>query len=303
MKRFFLAAFLAIALHGLLFWISPALFEKKILPKAPQRTVTLNLIARKAPSGPKASAPVTTPTHKAAPAITPAPKRTEPKTPPPKVEEIPVPEKVKPQNVEEEVTSVSKKTIPIPVNKVSPPPKKIEKPKKISDRRKKPIKTQPHPKPLTTVPAKKSVEIPPRVPEKGETPTSPLRNVVPSDKETGPAPNGASRTAVTNPSPSSSAPDGQETQRTKPSYKSNPPPEYPRTAKRRGYGGTVVLKVLVSEKGTVLQVKLSKSSGHLILDRAAEESVRTWTFEPGTIDARKVEMWVNVPVRFDLKPH
>ena len=194
------------------------------------------------------------------------------------------------------------KTIPIPVKKVSPPPKKIEKPKKTPDRRKKPIKTQPHPKPLPAVPAKKSAEIPPRVSEEREAPTSPFKNALPSDRETSPSPNQGSRAPVTNPSPSSSAPDGLESRRTEPSYKNNPPPEYPRTARRRGYDGTVVLKVLVSEKGTVMQVQLSKSSGHLILDRAAEESVRTWTFEPGAIGERKVEMWVNVPVRFDLKP-
>ena len=161
MKRFFLAAVLAIALHGLLLWISPGLFEKKILPKAHQRTVTFNLIARKAPSGPNASAPATNPKPKAVPAPTPASKKTAPKIPPPpKAEEIPVPERVKPRTVKEAVPPVPEKTIPIPVKKVSPPPKKIEKAKKTPDRRKKQVKTQPHPKPLPAVPAKKSAEIP-----------------------------------------------------------------------------------------------------------------------------------------------
>ena len=89
--------------------------------------------------------------------------------------------------------------------------------------------------------------------------------------------------------------------KTEPSYQNNPRPEYPRRARRRGYAGTVVLKVLVSEKGTVMQIQIAKSSGHGILDRAAEESVGRWTFEPGTIGDRKVEMWVNIPIRFDLK--
>ena len=89
--------------------------------------------------------------------------------------------------------------------------------------------------------------------------------------------------------------------RTEPSYQDNPPPEYPGKARRRRQAGTVILKVLVSEKGTVVEVRLSKSSGYDILDEAAEESVRKWTFEPGTMGAKKVEMWVNIPVRFDLK--
>ena len=300
MKRFFLAAVLALALHGLLFWTSPALLGKKKLPKALKQAVTLNLTTRKAPvSAPKPSTPAPVPT----PAQ--ATKQTEPKAPspppPPKAEKIPAPDKVKPQAAKKETPPIPEKATPTPIKKVSLPPKKIVKPKKKPDREQKPIKAVQAPKPLPPEPAKKSSETTPPVPEKIKMAAPPLKDMAKSEKETGPSLNQDNLTSVKALPLPSSASDGEEIKKTEPSYKNNPPPEYPGKARRRGYAGTVVLKVLVSENGIVMQVRLSKSSGYGILDRAAEESVSKWTFEPGAMGAKKVEMWVNVPVRFDLK--
>ena len=128
-----------------------------------------------------------------------------------------------------------------------------------------------------------------------------MKSTVPTDRGTGPSPNQESQKTAADQTLSSSAPEGREIEKTEPSYQNNPIPEYPRRARRRGYAGTVILKVLVSEKGTVLQIELAQSSGHGILDRAAMQSVEKWTFEPGAIGDRKVDMWVNIPVRFDLR--
>ena len=87
----------------------------------------------------------------------------------------------------------------------------------------------------------------------------------------------------------------------KPLYQKNPPPEYPRLARRRGYEGTVVLEVLVDEEGKVEDMRLFSSSKHDILDRAAMASVKEWLFQPGMRGDKPAEMWVRVPIRFQLK--
>ncbi len=87
----------------------------------------------------------------------------------------------------------------------------------------------------------------------------------------------------------------------RPLYRENPPPDYPRVARHRGYQGTVILEVLVDATGRVRQVKTAETSGHAVLDRAAEAAVATWRFEPGRRGADPMQMWVKVPVRFELR--
>jgi protein TonB len=87
----------------------------------------------------------------------------------------------------------------------------------------------------------------------------------------------------------------------KPLYRKNPAPAYPRKARRMGYEGIVMLKVLVDENGQVDDLMVLESSGYPILDHTALASVRKWLFEPGTEGGIKKKMWVRVPVRFRLK--
>ena len=86
-----------------------------------------------------------------------------------------------------------------------------------------------------------------------------------------------------------------------PLYKKSPPPGYPRIARRRGYEGTVIMQVLVGRNGRVKKLRIVQSSGHAVLDRAARTSVKNWQFEPGMRGDLKVDTWVKVPVRFQLK--
>ncbi len=87
----------------------------------------------------------------------------------------------------------------------------------------------------------------------------------------------------------------------RPIYRSNPSPKYPRIARIRGYEGNVLLDVLVNKDGKVHDLKIFRSSGYLLLDKAAISSVKYWLFEPGMIGDEKVDMWVRVPIRFELK--
>lgn len=87
----------------------------------------------------------------------------------------------------------------------------------------------------------------------------------------------------------------------RPKYKENPPPHYPRVARRGGYEGRTLLRVEVLENGRVGKIEIEESSGFEVLDRAALKSVKGWTFVPGTKNRRKIKQWVMVPVRFSLK--
>jgi protein TonB len=85
-----------------------------------------------------------------------------------------------------------------------------------------------------------------------------------------------------------------------PRYGENARPAYPQLARLRGYQGVVVLLVEVLADGRVGQVRIKRSVGHDILDRAALEAVRSWRFEPGRREGRAVTMSVEVPVRYVL---
>ena len=99
---------------------------------------------------------------------------------------------------------------------------------------------------------------------------------------------------------SSYASSGAGDQEAVPLYASNPPPEYPMQARRRGLQGVVTIEALIDTDGNVSDLRLFASSGYGILDKAALSSVRSWSFQPGTVGGRRKAMWVKVPVRFEL---
>lgn len=80
----------------------------------------------------------------------------------------------------------------------------------------------------------------------------------------------------------------------------NVPPPYPSAARRRGMEGLVKINVFVDINGKVKEQQLVQSSGYSILDKAALKAVRKWNFSPGIKDGRASEMWITVPVRFQL---
>lgn len=79
-----------------------------------------------------------------------------------------------------------------------------------------------------------------------------------------------------------------------------PPPKYPAAAQRRGLEGKVMLRVRVSPAGAVEGVELLSGSGAEILDEAAIQAVRGWTFRPAMRLGVAVAAVVDVPVRFRL---
>lgn len=83
----------------------------------------------------------------------------------------------------------------------------------------------------------------------------------------------------------------------------NMPPEYPKRARRRGYEGRVVIRVIVTPMGNVNSTEMVESSGHDILDRAAILAVRHWRFVPATQDGEPIIGIIDVPISFWLNQH
>jgi protein TonB len=63
----------------------------------------------------------------------------------------------------------------------------------------------------------------------------------------------------------------------------------------------VLLSVFVNPDGGVGELKVQRSSGFEILDKAALSAVRQWRFASGRRGETKVGMWVEVPIRFELQ--
>lgn len=88
--------------------------------------------------------------------------------------------------------------------------------------------------------------------------------------------------------------------RYQPNYRSNPPPVYPRIARKRGWEGTVQLLIQVSPDGRPGNISVKRTSGHDALDTAAIEAARKWTFIPARRGDKPVASSVVVPIHFNL---
>ncbi|PUA29543.1 MAG: hypothetical protein B0W54_02870 [Cellvibrio sp. 79] len=85
-----------------------------------------------------------------------------------------------------------------------------------------------------------------------------------------------------------------------PGYLRNPAPEYPELAVERGWEGTVILNVHVLGNGKPSSVEVKTSSGRNVLDSAAVQTVRRWSFVPAKQGETPVDSWVEVPIDFKL---
>lgn len=84
-------------------------------------------------------------------------------------------------------------------------------------------------------------------------------------------------------------------------YLKNPAPEYPQMAQRRGWEGTVLLRVEVLASGKPGQIQIQKSSGRDALDAAALAAVKRWSFVPAKQGDVAQAGWVSVPIDFKLR--
>ncbi len=78
-----------------------------------------------------------------------------------------------------------------------------------------------------------------------------------------------------------------------------PDPEYSEEARKAKYQGTVVLWMVVGADGRPQQVRVQRSLG-MGLDEKAIEAVRQWKFEPAKLNGQAVPVQINVEVNFRL---
>jgi protein TonB len=87
----------------------------------------------------------------------------------------------------------------------------------------------------------------------------------------------------------------------KPRYRVPPRPAvYPPRAIDLGQQGEVVVRVRLEPDGSAAEIRLWRSSGFNLLDRAALSAVHGWHFHPAMRGGRPVAAWVEIPVRFHL---
>ncbi|HEY6365946.1 MAG TPA: TonB family protein [Candidatus Binatia bacterium] len=77
-------------------------------------------------------------------------------------------------------------------------------------------------------------------------------------------------------------------------------PRYPEAARKMGAQGITLLRVRVLENGRVGEVLIEKSAGFNELDSSAAEAVKKWLFEPARRGKEPVQVWVLLPVKFEL---
>lgn len=84
-------------------------------------------------------------------------------------------------------------------------------------------------------------------------------------------------------------------------YLKNPRPPYPGVAQRNGWQGTTLLRVQVTPNGKPGAITVQRSSGKDVLDEAAINAVKKWSFVPATQGGVPIGGVVTVPIVFRLQ--
>ncbi|WP_291295140.1 energy transducer TonB [Elioraea sp.] len=77
-------------------------------------------------------------------------------------------------------------------------------------------------------------------------------------------------------------------------------PVVPVEARQARMQGTVVLTVTISPEGVPMAVDVYRSSGHMLLDRAAQEALWQWRFDPARRGGVPIEDRIAVPFVFRI---
>jgi protein TonB len=83
-------------------------------------------------------------------------------------------------------------------------------------------------------------------------------------------------------------------------YVREPMPRYPPQSRKLREQGTVVLRVVIDERGTATSIEIETSSGHARLDDAARDAVLHAEFRPYVEDGEPRRALVLIPIEFAL---
>jgi TonB family protein len=86
---------------------------------------------------------------------------------------------------------------------------------------------------------------------------------------------------------------------TAPRAKSTPDPEYSKEARKQRIQGTVILLLTVGADGIPQDIKVTRGLGYGLNEQAVS-AVKSWRFEPSTVDGKPVPVQINVEVNFRL---
>ena len=86
-----------------------------------------------------------------------------------------------------------------------------------------------------------------------------------------------------------------------PSVLTKTEPEYSEEARVAKWRGTVVMTVVIDEKGSPTDIQVSRKLGKG-LDERAVECVQQWRFNPGRKDGQPVKVIATIEVNFQLPP-
>ncbi len=226
----------------------------------------------------EAAAPIAQPVAQAAPALIPEPAPEPTPEPPAKPQPRDEPRPAPPVEPKKQARSPS-----APVRAPQPRPKPKPKPREVSARV--PATAAPLPEPRTVERPESPVAAQPSTPIPQAQPPA----AAPAMAVAAPPALAAAAPAVPMRAPRFDA-----------AYLRNPPPVYPRAARRHGEEGRVVLRVRVDSDGHPSRLELKMSSGSLRLDEAALEAVRRWRFVAARRGDDNVAAWVLVPIEFRL---
>jgi TonB family protein len=280
--------------------IEPIMSAKAIADRDKKEKESRLAVAQPAPQEPKK-----TPEIKQVAAVIPpeAEKKAEPPKPEPvKVEsKAPVPEPVVEKKAEPKPEKKAEvpKPEPIPEKKVEAP-----KPEPIVEKKAEPPKPEPKAEPPKTEPiAEKKVEPAPAV-QPAPQPTTPT----PEPKTEAPQPAQPQPAPVTQPEPTAEAapvfvPTRNEDELDfKPKILKQVPAVYPELARKADIKGVVMIVATVNTDGNVEATRVLRPIGNKNFDadfnKAAEEAVKQFKFEPGEYRGDKSKYWKVVFVRF-----
>ena len=79
-----------------------------------------------------------------------------------------------------------------------------------------------------------------------------------------------------------------------------PSVQYPPTSRDNGEEGTVTLRFIVQPDGSVSDIRIARSSGHMRLDAAARRNLRDTKFQPATCHGKPIAMRIHYSFKFEL---